>query len=111
MEGGSTTKTSRKFLARLFFLTPSGASPPPFPNSRPFLTPATRGLLSHRTFLTTFLFRRCAVGRGVGGKVDEGLAVREAKELHEAGIGKRMGTDKKVFTRILTQASRPQIKV
>lgn len=28
MEDDSTTKTSRKFLARFFFLTPSGASPP-----------------------------------------------------------------------------------
>ena len=43
--------------------------------------------------------------------MDESLAVRQAKELHDAGIGKRMGTDKKTFIRILTQASRPQIKV
>lgn len=43
--------------------------------------------------------------------VDESLAVRQAKELHDAGIGKRMGTDKKTFIRILTQASRPQIQL
>ncbi len=43
--------------------------------------------------------------------VDEGLAVRQAKELHDAGIGKRLGTDKKTFIRILTQASRPQIQL
>ncbi|CAM9610172.1 unnamed protein product, partial [Sphacelaria rigidula] len=43
--------------------------------------------------------------------VDEGLAVQQAQELHDAGIGKRMGTDKKTFIRIITQASRPQIEV
>eukprot|EP00752_Nemacystus_decipiens_P001889 g1819.t1 len=43
--------------------------------------------------------------------VDEGLAVNQAKELHNAGIGKRLGTDKKTFIRILTQASRPQIQL
>lgn len=41
--------------------------------------------------------------------VDEDLAVQQAQELHAAGIGKRLGTDKKTFIRILTQASRPQI--
>lgn len=43
--------------------------------------------------------------------VDDDLACGQAKELHDAGIGKRMGTDKKVFIRILTQASRPQIQL
>ncbi|CAM9646341.1 unnamed protein product, partial [Ectocarpus sp. 4 AP-2014] len=43
--------------------------------------------------------------------VDEGLAVQQAQELHAAGIGKRLGTDKKTFIRILTQASRPQIEL
>lgn len=43
--------------------------------------------------------------------MDEGLAVRQAKELHDAGIGKRLGTDKKTFIRILSQASRPQIQL
>eukprot|EP00904_Undaria_pinnatifida_P009673 jgi/Undpi1/5836/HiC_scaffold_2.g01110.m1 len=43
--------------------------------------------------------------------VDENLAVRQAKELHDAGIGKRLGTDKKTFIRILSQASRPQIQL
>lgn len=43
--------------------------------------------------------------------VDEGLAVKQAKDLHDAGIGKRLGTDKKTFIRILTQASRPQIRL
>lgn len=43
--------------------------------------------------------------------MDEGLAVKQAKELYNAGIGKRMGTDKKTFIRILSKASRPQIKV
>lgn len=43
--------------------------------------------------------------------VDEGLACKQAKELHDAGIGKRLGTDKKTFIRILTQASRPQIQL
>lgn len=43
--------------------------------------------------------------------VDEGLAVQQAKELHDAGIGKRLGTDKKTFIRIITQASRPQIQL
>lgn len=45
------------------------------------------------------------------GLVDDGLAVKQAKELHDAGIGKRMGTDKKTFIRILSQASREQIQV
>lgn len=43
--------------------------------------------------------------------VDEGLAVKQAKDLHDAGIGKRLGTDKKTFIRILTQASRQQIQL
>lgn len=45
------------------------------------------------------------------GQEDEGLAVQQAKELHNAGIGKRFGTDEKTFTRILTQSSRAQIRV
>lgn len=43
--------------------------------------------------------------------VDEDLAVEQAQELHDAGIGKRLGTDKATFIRIITQASRPQIEV
>ena len=49
--------------------------------------------------------------RALGQKVDEDLAEQQAQELHNAGIGKRMGTDKNTFIRILTEASRPQIKV
>lgn len=55
--------------------------------------------------------RRRSCGKKKKKQVDEGLAVQQAKELHAAGIGKRLGTDKKTFIRILTKASRPQIQL
>ncbi|CAM9371518.1 unnamed protein product [Ascophyllum nodosum] len=43
--------------------------------------------------------------------VNDALAVKQAKELHAAGIAKRFGTDVKTFIRILSKASRPQIQL
>ncbi|CAM9731598.1 unnamed protein product, partial [Choristocarpus tenellus] len=49
-------------------------------------------------------------GRDESEEADEYLAVKQAQELHNAGIGKRLGTDKGTFIRILTTASRAQIQ-
>ncbi|CAM9228095.1 unnamed protein product, partial [Phaeothamnion confervicola] len=48
--------------------------------------------------------------RSEDSSVDEARAAQQAKQLHDAGIGKRMGTDEKTFLEILLGNGRPQVQ-